>query len=457
MVNLDEYLDKHRPKYEQDLMDLLRIASVSADSKHREDIRLAASWVAMQFEQLDLKCQVYETAGHPIVYAESPPVAGAPTVLVYGHYDVQPPDPLSEWISPPFEPTVRDGNVYARGATDDKGQMLTHVKSAEAWIRSQGELPLQLKFLIEGEEEVGSAHLEEFIAAHQELLACNCVVISDCSQFAPGQPAITYGLRGIAYYELRLAGSKQDLHSGTFGGGVSNPANALCRMLAALINDRGQIQLPGFYDDVVPLTDRERKAFADLPFDEAQFMQQLGVKALDGEAGFSTLERRWARPTFDINGLASGYQGEGAKTVLPARAMAKFSFRLVPRQDPKAISQALRKFFEERLPPGLTMELIDTHGAPGVVVSLDSPYVAAAQRAIEQGFGRRPVFMREGGSIPVVSTFRELLGVDTLLLGWGLDDDNTHSPNEKFCLADYHRGIKASAHLWREISTIQPT
>jgi succinyl-diaminopimelate desuccinylase len=403
---------------------------------------------------LKLPVEVVPTAGHPIVYAESPPVAGAPTVLLYGHYDVQPPDPLAEWISPPFEPTIRDGNIYARGATDDKGQMLTHIKSAEAWIETEGKLPLQLKFLIEGEEEVGSANLEKFIAQNKKRLACDVVVISDTCQFGPGRPAITYGLRGIAYYELRLAGPRQDLHSGTFGGAVVNPAKALVTMLAALVNERGQVQVPGFYDEVEPLAQREREAFAALPFDEQEFMRQIGVAALGGEEGYTTLERRWVRPTFDINGLWSGYQGEGAKTVLPAKAGAKFSFRLVPSQDPKKISRALEKRLRELCPPGIQMELVDFHGAPGVVVPLDSPFVAAAERAIEEGFGTRPVFMREGGSIPVVGTFHDLLGVDTLLLGWGLDDDNTHSPNEKFSLADFHRGIKASAHLWQHLGAL---
>jgi acetylornithine deacetylase/succinyl-diaminopimelate desuccinylase-like protein len=455
MAKLDDYLEQNRSGFESDLFELLRIPSVSADSKHKPDIRRAASWLVERFKPLGLTVELVETGGHPIVYAESPAVAGAPTVLVYGHYDVQPPDPLQEWKTPPFEPTVRDGNVFARGATDDKGQMLTHVKSAEAWIKAEGKLPLQLKFLIEGEEEVGSEHLEKFIGDNRERLKCDCVVISDTSQFAPGQPAITYGLRGIAYYELRLTGPKQDLHSGTFGGAVANPANALCEMLAALINEQGQIQVPGFYDQVEPVSERERREFAGLPFDESQFMSQIGVKRLRGEQGYSTLERRWARPTFDINGLWSGYQGEGAKTILPAKAGAKFSFRLVPNQDPKQLSAALEKRLRELCPLGIEMELIDFHGAPGVVVPLESPFVEAAVRAIEHGFGRRPVFMREGGSIPVVATFHELLGVDTLLLGWGLDDDNTHSPNEKFSLADFHRGIKSSANLWRELAALK--
>jgi acetylornithine deacetylase/succinyl-diaminopimelate desuccinylase-like protein len=457
MPTVDEYLESQKQQFEQDLFELLKIPSVSADSKHAPDIRHAAEWVAGQLRGLGLKTELVETAGHPIVYAESPAVAGKPTVLVYGHYDVQPPDPLSEWISPPFVPTVRDGNVYARGATDDKGQMLTHVKSAEAWLKNVGTLPVQLKFVIEGEEEVGSESLEMFLTEHRQRLACDIAVISDTSQFAPGQPAITYGLRGCAYYELRLTGPKQDLHSGVFGGAVTNPANAICTMLAALRDADGRVTIPGFYDDVEPLSPSERRQFAELPFDEEKFKRQLGVNQLTGETGYTTLERRWARPTFDISGLGSGYQGEGAKTVLPARAMAKFSFRLVPRQDPKKISAALAKRLAELCPPGIQMELIDMHAAPGVVVPLDSPYVAAARRAIEHGFGRAPVIMREGGSVPIVGTFHDLLGVDTLLLGWGLDDDNTHSPNEKFCLADFHRGIRASAALWQELANVTPS
>jgi acetylornithine deacetylase/succinyl-diaminopimelate desuccinylase-like protein len=455
LAELDAYLEKHKRRFEKELCELLRIPSISADSRHRSDVRRAADWVAGQFRKLKLATEVVETAGNPIVFAESPPIAGAPTVLVYGHYDVQPPDPLDEWISPPFEPTERDGNLYARGATDDKGQMLTHVKSTEAWLATEGPLPVQLKFLIEGEEETGSSSLEPFIREHKELLACDCVVISDSCQFGPGQPAITYGLRGIAYYELRLFGPKQDLHSGTFGGGVANPANALCAMLSSLINEKGQIQVPGFYHDVASLSLRERNELKKLPFDEAEFMRQIGVDAVAGEEGFDTLERRWVRPTFDVNGLTSGYQGEGAKTVLPARATAKFSFRLVPNQDPKKISQALEAHLKELCPSGIRMELVDMHGAPGVVVPLDSPFMAAAQQAITAGFGRTPVNIREGGSIPVVATFHDLLGVDTLLLGWGLNDDNTHSPNEKFALADFHRGIKASAYLWRELGQLK--
>ncbi len=376
-------------------------------------------------------------------------------MLVYGHYDVQPPDPLGDWISPPFEPTRRDGNIYARGATDDKGQMLTHVKSAEAWLKTAGKLPLQLKFLIEGEEEVGSENLNSFVMASKEKLRSDVAVISDCSQFGPGQPAITYGLRGLAYFELRLTGPKQDLHSGTFGGAVVDPAIALVKIMAALIDEKGRIQVPGFYDDVLSLSDRERKQFASLPFNEADFKKQIGVDAVSGEEGYTTLERRSGRPTFTINGLTSGYQGEGAKTILPAKASAKFSFRLVPNQDPVKIAKSLEQKLRELCPPGIKMELVQFGGAPGVVVPLESPYVSAAAKAIEHGFGKAPVYIREGGSIPIVSDFRQQLGVDTLLLGWGLDDDNTHSPNEKFCLADFHRGIKVSAALWQELAKIK--
>ena len=453
MPDLDAYLTANAARFEDELCELLRIPSISADSAHRADVARAADWVLGQFRGMGLKAERIETKGHPLVYAESPPMPGAPVALVYGHYDVQPVDPLNLWISPPFEPTRRDGNLYARGATDDKGQMLTHVKSTEAWLKTAGKLPLQLKFLIEGEEEVGSQNVTPFVQQNHERLACDVVVISDSSQFAPGQPAITYGLRGIVCYMLRLIGPKQDLHSGTFGGGVTNPANALCKLLADLKDADGRVQVPGFYDDVVPLSDAERKQLAALPFDEAKFKQQLQVDGLSGEAGYTTLERRWARPTCDINGIGSGYQGEGFKTVLPSQADAKFSFRLVPNQDPTKITPALERFLRERLPPGIKMEF-SGNGAPGVVVPLESLYMAAAARAIESGFGRKPVLIREGGSIPIVGTFAHELGADALLLGWGLDDDNTHSPNEKFNLADFHRGIRASAHLWGELAKI---
>ncbi len=452
MGELDEYLATHGPQFEDTLCELLRIPSISADSAYKADVRRAAEWVANRFRGMNLATELCETAGHPIVYAESSDVPGAPTVLVYGHYDVQPPDPLNLWTTPPFEPTRRDGNLYARGATDDKGQMLTHVLSTQAWQATAGKLPLKLKFLIEGEEEVGSENLDHFIESSRERLKCDVAVISDTSQYSAEQPAITYGLRGLCYYELRLTGPNRDLHSGVFGGSVTNPANALAKMLAALIDGKGRVQVPGFYDDVLPLTAAERKQFAALPFSEREFMNELGISGVNGETGFTTNERRWARPTFDINGLWSGYQGEGPKTVLPAKAGAKFSFRLVPRQKPEKITSSLKKMLKDLCPPGIEWELIQFGGAPGIVVPLGSPHVASAARAIEHGFGRRPVYIREGGSIPVVGTLKRHLGVDTLLLGWGRNDDNLHSPNEKFALADFHHGIKASAYLWRELT-----
>ncbi len=319
-------------------------------------------------------------------------------------------------------------------------------------MKTVGRLPVQLKFVIEGEEEVGSESLYQLIEQSPQRLAADVAVVSDSSQYGPNQPAITYGLKGIAYFELQLTGPKQDLHSGSFGGAVTNPANVLTRLMASLIDDQGRVQIPGFYDDVIPLADLERQQFAALAFDEPAFMKQVGVDGVTGEEGYTTLERRWARPTFDINGLWGGYQAAGAKTILPAKAGAKFSFRLVPNQDPAKIQIALRKKLEELCPPGIRMELKDLHSAPGIVVPLDSPYIQAARDAIEHGFGCPPVFIREGGSIPIVTTFHEKLGIDTLLLGWGQDDDNTHGPNEKFSLADFHRGIRASTHLWNELS-----
>ena len=451
MDDIDAYLAQHAGQFEDDLAELLRIPSISADMARHADVRRAGDWVAGQFRSLGLPTELIETTGQPIVYAETPQVPGRPTVLVYGHYDVQPVEPLDQWISPPFEPTKRSGNIYARGATDDKGQMLTHVLAARAWLKTRGKLPVQLKFVIEGEEEVGSKGISGYLAtpAAKEKLACDVVVISDTSQFAPGQPAITYGLRGGLWFEVTARGPRQDLHSGTFGGAVANPINALCRLMALVIDDGGRVQVPGFYDDVTPLADAERQQFAALPFSEEKFQQQIGVTQLAGEEGFTTLERRWARPTYDILAIWGGERTP--KSAIQASATARGSFRLVPRQDPQKIAASLKQFLLAHRPPGIELDVTIVHGSPGVVVPLDSPYVAAASRAIEQGFGAKPVFIREGGSIPIVTTFRERLGVDTLLLGWGLDDDNTHSPNEKFCLADFHRGIKASAALWNEL------
>jgi succinyl-diaminopimelate desuccinylase len=452
MPTLENYLESNANRFEDELCDFLRIASVSADPNCKGEMLRAADWLAQKFRKLGFTAEIIPTSGHPLVFAESPRVPDAPTVLVYGHYDVQPAEPLEKWTNPPFDPVKRDGKLYARGASDDKGQVFSHILSAEAILQTVGKLPINLKYLVEGEEEVGSAGLGQFLLTDAaKKLKSDCIVISDGSQFGPGLPAINYGLRGLAYFEVRLQGPNRDLHSGSFGGSVTNPANALAKMLAGLINEKGQIQVPGFYDDVVPLTDRERKQFADLPFDEKTYFKNVGVEGAIGEEGYTALERRWARPTFDICGLWSGYQGEGSKTVLPAQAGAKISFRLVPNQTPEKVAAGLKQKLEELCPPGIKMEFIEHHGGNGVLVSLESPYIEAAARAIEYAFGRRPVFTREGGSIPIVAKFAEHLKVDTLLMGWGQEDDNAHSPNEKFSLSDYHKAIKASAKLWEEL------
>ncbi len=455
LESINRHLRESQPKHLSQLEDLLRIPSVSADPKSKDAVQRAAECVKKTLEVAGLRSELIPTQGPPLVYAESPPVPGKPIALVYGHYDVQPPDPLDKWISPPFEPTVRDGNIYARGATDDKGQALTHIFGAGAWKATGQSLPLQVKFLIEGEEEVGSEQLDKYLPSLAEKLAADVVVISDSSQYAKGQPAITYGLRGIAYFELRLHGPKQDLHSGSFGGAVNNPAIALAKLLAAIVDGDGRIQLPGFYDSVQSLSDAERAMWRGLNFDDAAFAAQIGVSQLLGERDYTTLERRWARPTFDVHGLLGGYQGEGGKTIIPAWAGAKISFRLVPNQDPATVARQLREFIALHQPSGVRVELIELHGGSGVVVDPQSPFVAAAQRAIEAAFGKPAVLIREGGSIPIVAKMVEHLKADVLLLGWGLDDDGAHSPNEKFHLADYYRGIHASSHLWHHLSQVK--
>ena len=449
----DDYLDR--------LFELLRIPSVSADPAFSQDVYRAAKWMTSTMESMGLQTQLIKTPTHPIVLAESPKVPDAPTVLVYGHFDVQPADPLEEWISHPYDPTIRDGKIYARGATDDKGQMLTHIFSTEAWLKTEGALPVNLKFLIEGEEESGSVALSKLMNGDfddqlgcpvAEKLACDVVVISDSSQFGPEIPAITYGLRGIVAFELTLYGPKQDLHSGTFGGAVANPLNALMRVMAAFQDDFGKVLIPGFYDDVVDLTETERRQWQSLPFSEEEFMQQVGVRATFGEPGYSTIERCWSRPTMDINGISGGYQGEGGKTIVPAKASAKFTCRLVPNQNAEKVANSVRQLVQVRVPQMFTYQLKVGHATSGLVVPLDSPHMLAASDAIESAFGKPPVMIRSGGSIPIVSQFKEKLGVDTLLLGWGQNDDNTHSPNEKFEVADFQRGILASAHLWQALA-----
>lgn len=457
MTSFSTVLDTLKSSSDKNLEDLvqwLKIPSISSDSQRTGDVRAAADWVAEKLSSAGLTVDLIPTDRHPFVYAETEPVPGAPVVLVYGHYDVQPVEPLDQWINGPFDPTIRDGNLYARGATDDKGQVLTHIQSVCQWLSTGHPLPLQIKFLIEGEEEVGSESLEARLPEMKDRLACDCVVISDSSQYADGQPAITYGLRGIATYELSVNGPSQDLHSGSFGGAVMNPAIALCHVLSSMVDSDGVIQLPGYYDRVRPLDPSEREQWSRLPQTDQAFAESIGVDDLFGETGYSTDERRWARPTFDINGLCSGHQGEGVKTIIPATASAKFSFRLVPDQDPSELTDSIHEHLHKNMPQGVTWKLTPDHGAPGMLASTDSQFAQAAKEAIGEAFGTDPVLIREGGSIPIVTKFQDVLDCDCLLLGWGLSDDNAHSPNEKFRVQDYHDGTIASAVLWEKIGKL---
>ncbi len=451
---IDRYLADNADRHLAELKQFLRIPSVSADSRHKPDVRKAADFVMSHFRSASLDAELVETAGHPICYGHWLKAVGAPTVLIYGHYDVQPPDPLDKWISPPFEPTVRDACLYARGATDDKGQVFTHIKSIEAWMKVAGTLPINVKFIIEGEEEVGSNNLDIFLEENKSRLAADVAVISDTSQFAVDVPAITYGLRGILACEVTLRGPNSDKHSGVFGGAIANPVNALARLIAGLHDDQGRITIKGFYDDIPPLSADERQQLARLPFDERQFLKDLGIDAAWGEAGYSSLERRWARPTCDVNGITGGYQGEGPKTIIPSWATAKITCRLVPNQNPEKIAAGLDARLRELCPPGAKLEFRTWHGCPAFVFDPTSRYMAAAKKAIATAFGVEPVMIREGGSIPVVASFQSLLGLDTLLLGWGQNSDNLHGPNEHFHLEDFRRGTRASAHLWHELRVV---
>ncbi len=430
-----------------ELIEFLRFPSVSADPAHKDDIRAAAGWLQKKMTAAGVKMELHETEGHPILYGERLDNPGGPTILIYGHYDVQPPDPLDEWDNPPFEPVIKDGRVVARGATDDKGQMYTHVKAVEAWLAEADKLPINVKFLIEGEEEVSSVNLPIYLKENKEKLACDIVVISDCAQFDHGMPAITFGLKGLTYHEVRIQGPSADLHSGSFGGTVANPANILAELIGKMRDENGRVLIPGFYDDVVEVSDWEKNQYTELPFDEEAYRKVTGVPKLFGEEGFSTIERRWARPTLDVNGIWGGYQGEGAKTIIPAKAGAKISMRLVPNQDPEKIGKLFNDFVNANTPDTVTVEVIDMSGGNPFLLSPDSVFFEKASVAIERAFGKKPLFIREGGSIPITQTFKDVLGVDTLLLGWGQNDDKTHSPNEQFDLGDYHRGALASAHL----------
>jgi acetylornithine deacetylase/succinyl-diaminopimelate desuccinylase-like protein len=453
-----DFINLHRDRYVDELKSYLAIPSISALPQHAADVRRCAEWTADELRRIGLNdVRLIETPGNPVVYGEWLGAGGAPTILYYGHYDVQPVDPLDKWTSPPFEATVRDGEIYARGSADDKGQIFMHFKAIEAWLKETGVLPINIKVFIEGEEEVGSTHLDAFVHENRDLLKADVVVISDSPMFDRGVPSICYGLRGLAYFQIDVKGTNSDLHSGSFGGAVANPGFVLTQILSQMKDKGGRIKIPGFYDDVRPLREEERAEWKRLPFNETRYRKELGAPKLFGESGYTTLERVWARPTFEVNGLLAGFTGEGAKTVIPATAMAKVSMRLVPDQQPDKIAELFEAYLKKIAPKTVEVTLTRMHGGRPWMADFDNPFVQAAGRAIERGFGKSPVYNREGGSIPVVSTFQQALGVPSVLFGIGLPDENAHAPNEKLDLGNFHNGVIASAFLYDEIGRLAGT
>lgn len=439
------YAQLNRETHLAELIDFLRIPSVSTQPEHAADVQRAAHWLAEAMTAVGLENgRVIETARHPLVYADWLHAPGAPTVLVYGHYDVQPAEPFDLWQSPPFEPTVRDDYLYARGSSDDKGQVYVHVKAVEALLRSHGRLPVNVKFIVEGEEESGGQSLSAFIPQNKELLAADVALVSDTAMVSATQPSIVYGLRGMCYVLLDITGPKRDLHSGSFGGGVDNPLNVLGHIIAKLKDENGHVLIPGFYDRVRPLTADERAILAEYPFDEAAWLAESGTPQPWGEPEFNLVERLGARPTLDVHGIVGGYTGAGGKTVLPSHVHAKFSTRLVPDQDPLVIQQLIRDYIHQITPPTVAVTVEITGSAPASISDLHHPAMAAAKTACTETFGTPPVFMREGGSIPVVSEFQSELGIETVLLGFGLQGDQIHAPNERFYLPNYYRGIETT-------------
>ena len=448
------YIQERRDAFVEELKTFCRIPSVSTKSEHKPDMQKAAEWLADTMRAIGLDhVQIMPTGGHPVVYADWLHASGKPTALIYGHYDVQPAEPLDLWITGPFDPTVRDGDLYARGAVDDKGQVFMHLKALEAHLKTGGALPVNVKLLIEGEEEIGSPNLDPFIAKNQDLLQADVVVISDTAMIAKGAPGITHGLRGLVYFQIDVEGTKSDLHSGSFGGAVINPAFALAQILSRLKDGNGRITIPGFYDDVRKLPSEERRALARLPFSEKRFQKEIGAPVLFGEKGFTTLERLWARPTLEVNGLYSGFIGEGAKTVLPGRAMAKVSMRLVPNQNPAKIARLFTQCIKRLCPKTVRLKIteISGRGMPWLGPT-DHPAMQAMAQAIQKGFGKKPVFTRTGGTIPIVATFTRLLKAPSLLMGIGLPDENAHAPNEKLDLDNLHHGMLSAAYLWNELA-----
>jgi acetylornithine deacetylase/succinyl-diaminopimelate desuccinylase-like protein len=451
--DLEAYLDANRGRRMASYEAFLRIPSISALPAHAGDCRRAAAFIADELRAMGVEhVEVSPTEGHPVVYGDWLHADGAPTVLVYGHYDVQPVDPVELWDSPPFEPAVRDGRILARGAADDKGQIHMHLRATEAILATKGRLPVNLRFLFEGEEESASEHLERWLEANRSRLAADVAVISDTGFFEGNLPAITLSLRGLMYAQIDVTGAPVDLHSGGFGGAVENPANALARIIAELKAPDGRIRIPGFYDDVVELSPAERAALARLPFDEEHYREQLHLPALVGEPGYTTLERRGTRPTLDVNGIWGGFQGDGTKTIIPAHAHAKVSCRLVANQDPDRIFELFRDFVGRIAPPGVRTAVASLGGGRPSLTPMDHPATQAAARAIEAAFGRAPLYIREGGSIPVCASFETALGLPVVLAGFTNPDDNAHAPNESMVLDNYERGIRAIARLWDEIA-----
>jgi acetylornithine deacetylase/succinyl-diaminopimelate desuccinylase-like protein len=449
---LVQFIDRNRQRYLDELSQYLRIPSVSAQASHRQDLERCATWTARALAHAGLEhVRVHETAGSPIVYADWLHARGAPTLLCYGHYDVQPVDPIDLWQSPPFEPTVCDGRIFARGATDDKGQFYIHVKAIEAHLACAGQLPINIKIIVEGEEEVGGDHTRDFIRRNRALLAADVVVISDTAMFGRGVPSIGRALRGLAYFQLDVRGTSVDLHSGSFGGAVANPALVLARLLTQLKDPDGRVTVPGFYDDVLPVTDGDRAQFAELPFDEDAYARAVGAPALSGERGYTTLERVWARPTLDVNGLVSGFTGDGVKTIIPAVARAKVSMRLVPNQSAEEIASRFEAFVTSIAPRSVTLTVTRMSCADPWRTTVDNRFVQAAARAMACGFGKAPVFIREGGSNPIVLDFERELGAPIVMFGIGLPDENAHAPNEHLDLDNFQRGIIAAAGLYAEM------
>lgn len=446
------YIKANSDRYLAELKDFLAIPSVSSQKEHAGDMQKCAEWVSGQMTTIGLEnVRILPTGGYPLVFGEWLHAAEKPTVLLYGHYDVQPVDPLNLWTSPPFEATIRGDNLYARGSADDKGQVLIHLKAVEAIIKQHGGLPVNIKMLIEGEEEVGSENLDKFVEENQELLKADLAVISDSGMYAKGVPSICYSLRGLSYMEVEVTGPNRDLHSGSFGGSVHNPVQALCEMIASLHDKNGRITVKGFYDDVRPLTKTERNSFKKLPFSDRNYAKDLGVAQLYGEKGFTTLERVWGRPTLECNGIWGGYTGEGAKTVLPAKAFAKISMRLVPDQSSAKAAKLFEKHFKKIAPKTVEVKVRSLHGGEAAITPIDSPGVKAAVSALEKGFGKKVLYQGEGGSIPIVAQFKKVLGLDTVLLGFGLPDENAHSPDEFINLDNFFGGIRTTAFFYNEL------